>query len=121
MSHVSNLLLRLALSFAFLYPAYGFWTNPHNWIGYLPSFVKNAGVLTQAGISESVLAMLIAGVHLIIALWLLSGWRIFIPSLISAVFLGSVVYFNQNQLDVLFRDLSLALVALSLAFGQRRQ
>jgi hypothetical protein len=64
--------------------------------------------------------MLIAGFHLIIALWLLSGWRIFLPSLVAAIFLGSVVYFNQNQLDILFRDISLALVALALAFSNRR-
>lgn len=120
MGKTSNLLLRIALAFAFAYPAYGFWTTPNNWIGYLPSFVKNAGVLAQAGISESVLVMMIAGFHLLIALWLLSGWRIFIPSLIAAVFLGTVVYFNLNQLDILFRDISLALVALALAFGQRK-
>lgn len=113
MSKTSSLLLRIAFAFAFLYPAYGMWTNPNDWLGYIPSFVKNIGL------SQDVLLMLIAGLHLIIALWILSGWRIFLPSLIAAVFLGSVVYFNQNQLDVLFRDISLALVALALAFGSR--
>ena len=114
MSNTSRLLLRLALTFAFFYPAYGFWTNPNDWLGYIPAFMRNVGL------SQDVLLMLIAGFHLVLALWILSGWRIFLPSLIATVFLGSVVYFNWNQLDILFRDISLALAALSLAFSNRR-
>ncbi|MEK7169773.1 MAG: DoxX family membrane protein [Patescibacteria group bacterium] len=113
MNKTSNLLLRTALSFAFLYPAYGMWTNPNDWLGYIPAFVKNVGL------SQDILLLLIAGVHLIIALWILSGWKIFLSSLVAAVFLGSIVYFNQNQLDILFRDISLALVALALVFSNR--
>lgn len=113
MSKASSLLLRLALAFSFLYAAYGFWTAPNDWIGYIPSFVRNVGL------SQSVLLMALAGFHLVIALWVLSGWRIFIPSIVAAVFLFSVVYFNWNQLDILFRDISLALAALALAFISR--
>ncbi|PIQ69188.1 MAG: hypothetical protein COV91_00225 [Candidatus Taylorbacteria bacterium CG11_big_fil_rev_8_21_14_0_20_46_11] len=115
MNKTSNLLLRIALAFAFLYPAYGFWTNPSSWVGYIPSIMKDTGL------AQGVLIMLIAGLHLVIALWILSGWKIFIPSLVTAIFLGSIVYFNQNQLDILFRDISLALVALALAFGSRNR
>ena len=115
MSKSSSLLLRIALAFAFLYPAYGMWTNPNDWLGYIPSLVKNIGL------SQDILLMLIAGLHLVIALWILSGWKIFFPSLVATVFLGSVVYFNQNQLDVLFRDISLALVAVALAFGAKNR
>src|SRR3989338_11168802 len=100
MSKTSSLLLRIALSFAFLYPAYGFWTNPSDWLGYISAFVRNIGI------SQDVLLILISGFHLVLALWILSGWRIFLPSLIATVFLGSVVYFNWNQLDILFRDIS---------------
>lgn len=114
MNKTANLLLRLAIAFSFLYVAYGFWQNPNDWIGYIPAFVKNVGL------SQDVLLMLIAGFHLIVALWILSGWRIFLPSLVAAIFLGSVVYFNWNQLDILFRDISLALAALALAFSGRR-
>ncbi|MEK7208447.1 MAG: DoxX family membrane protein [Patescibacteria group bacterium] len=111
MSKTSSLLLRLALVFSFLYVAYGFWTNPNDWLGYIPAFVKNVGL------PQDTLLLLLAAFHIVLALWLLSGWRIFIPSLVAAVFLGSVVYFNQNQLDILFRDISLALVALALALA----
>lgn len=114
MSRTANLLLRLAIAFSFLYVAYGFWTNPNDWIGYIPAFVKNAEL------TQDVLLLLIAGFHLALALWLLSGWRVFLSSVIAAAFLGSVVYFNQNQLDVLFRDISLAFAALALAFSSHR-
>ncbi|MDO8620103.1 MAG: hypothetical protein Q7R64_02015 [bacterium] len=119
MSRTSSLLLRIALAFAFLYPAYGFWKHADTWIGYIPSVLKNADILVRMGISQNILLLLIAGFHILIALWLLSGWRLLIPLLISAVFLGSIVYFNFNQLDVLFRDISLALVALALAFAPK--
>ncbi len=113
MSRTSNLLLRISLAFAFLYVAYGFWRHPDSWTGYLPAFV------THLSLSQTVLLFLIAGVHLVIGLWILSGWRIFIPSLVAAVFLFAVVYFNRNQLDILYRDISLGLAALALAFGSR--
>lgn len=119
MSKTSSLLIRISLAFAFLYPAYGFWKHADAWIGYIPSFVKEATILASMGISQNILLLLIGGFHVIIALWILSGWRIFIPSLVIALFLISIVYFNQNQLNVLFRDISLALVALALAFSER--
>ncbi len=112
MPNISRLLLRIALAFAFLYPAYGFWKNPGDWVGYIPAFAKGFA-------STDMLMMLIAGVHIVIALWLLSGWRIFIPSILAALFLSSVVYFNFNQIDVLFRDIALAIAALALAFSNR--
>lgn len=114
MKKPTNLLLRLAISFAFLYPAYGFFSAPNDWLGYIPIFVRDIGL------PQNALLLLLAGFHLAIALWILSGWRIFTPSLAAAIFLGSVVYFNWNQLDILFRDISLALAALALAFSSRR-
>lgn len=108
-----TLLLRLALAFAFAYPAYGFWSAPANWVGFLPPFVKNLEI------SEPILLTLLAIFHLVVALWILSGWRIFIPSLVAALFLGSIVFFNLTQIDILFRDVSLALAALSLALLTR--
>lgn len=111
LSRTSNLLLRIAIAFAFLYVAYASWAHPSDWIGYIPAFVKDFGL------PENVLMMSLLGVHVILALWILSGWRIFIPSFAAAIFLGGVVYFNSNQLNVLFRDISLAIASLALAFS----
>lgn len=110
---MSTLFLRLALAFSFLYPAYGFWKHPVDWIGYVPSFVKGVGI------PEATLFLLLTVFHTVLALWLLSGWRTFISSILAALFLFGVVYFNLNQLDILFRDISLALAALALALQSR--
>ena len=110
---MTSLFLRIALAFSFLYPAYRFWQSPDDWVGYLPPFLKNAGI------PEATILTLLAVFHIALALWLLSGWRIFLPSLVAAFFLAGVVFFNWNQIDILFRDLSLALAALALAFASR--
>src|SRR3989344_177660 len=85
-----------------------------------PTHTKYVEFDQTSGIPEGTLMLVLAVFHLAIALWILSGWRIFIPSLIATVFLFSVVYFNWNQIDILFRDISLALASLALAWDARR-
>ncbi len=115
MTRLSSILLRLALAFSFLYVGYGFWKDPMDWVGYVPAFVQNIG-----GVSQEILLLGIAGFHVLFALWILSGLKVRLSSLVAATFLGGVVYFNLNQLDILFRDISLALVALALTFNSDR-
>ena len=50
-----------------------------------------------------------------IALWILSGKKIATPSALATLMLLGIVAFNWNQLDVLFRDLSIAAVTTALA------
>jgi len=49
--------------------------------------------------------------------WILSGYKIFIPSIIAALLLVSIVFFNSFEFSILFRDLSIALASLSLAIA----
>ena len=53
-------------------------------------------------------------VEVIIALWILSGKYIFIPSTLAALMLLGIVVFNIPQMDVLFRDVSILLMAVTL-------
>jgi len=115
MSKTSNFLLRIALAFAFLYPAYGFWTNPNDWLGYIPLFVRTIGF------SQDVLLMLIAGLHLVLALWILSGWKIFLPSAAAATLLLAIVFFDFANFEVVFRDVSIAAIAIALAIQNRHE
>lgn len=55
-------------------------------------------------------------VEVIIAVWILSGKKIFIPSLAATVLLLAIVVFNLPMFEVVFRDISLALVAATLAW-----
>lgn len=102
-----ELILRIGLAFALLYPAVNALFDPFAWIGFFPSFMRgfvpDFFLLSAFGAAEAVLA-----------LWLLSGWRIFIPSFATLVLLVSIVLFNPPQFQVVFRDLALAAMALAL-------
>jgi|SRR3989344_4372087 len=110
----AHLALRVGLAFAFLYPPISALSDPVSWAAYFPAFVH--ALLAQAGLPISPLVLLHAfGVlQVIIALWLLSGWRIRLPSALAVLMLVAIVAFNLNQLDVLFRDIALAAIAIAL-------
>jgi cobalamin biosynthesis protein CobD/CbiB len=103
------ILLRLALALAFIYPPISAHFAPYDWIGYFPSFMRNI-------VSDQTLLGAWGILELVIGVWILSGKRIFIPSVLAAVLLVSIVLFNPSQFEVVFRDLSIAFVALALAF-----
>lgn len=106
---VPYFLLRCALALAFLYPPISAHFAPYDWIGYFPQFMRGI-------VSDQILLGAWGVLELIIGFWILSGKRIFIPSVLAAVLLVSIVLFNLPQLEVVFRDVSLALVAVSLAW-----
>src|SRR3989344_5514803 len=111
-----NLALRIGLAFAFLYPPLNALTDPNAWIGYFPVFVKGY-------VPDEVLLHAFGVVEILLALWILSGWRIFWPSLIAFGMLLGIVVFNLGNFQVLFRDISIAAMALALAmisYGDER-
>jgi uncharacterized membrane protein YphA (DoxX/SURF4 family) len=102
-----SLTLRLGLAFAFLYPPISALINPDSWIGYFPSFVR--GVVPDAVLLHSFGLM-----EIVIAVWLMSGKKIFYAATVAMVFLFLIVVFNLAQFEVVFRDVSIATIALSL-------
>lgn len=103
------LFLRLGLAFSFLYAAIAAFFDPLSWIGFFPSFAhaiipNDTLLLSMFGLIETALA-----------LWLLSGKRILLPSIAAFLLLVGIVVFNGNSMDILFRDVSLAFMALALA------
>ncbi|MDP2594077.1 MAG: DoxX family membrane protein [bacterium] len=104
----AHLALRVGLAFAFLYPPYAALSDPVSWAAYFPAFVH------ALPISPLILLHAFGVLEVVIALWILSGWRIRFPAALAALMLLGIVAFNFSQLDVLFRDLSLAALALAL-------
>lgn len=108
MSTRNTLLLRIAIAFAFLYPPIDSFFNPNAWISFFPPFMlgylPNSVMLLGWGIVEA-----------IIAFWILSGKRIFWPSLAATIALCTIVLFNLAFIEIVFRDIALALVAATLA------
>jgi uncharacterized membrane protein YphA (DoxX/SURF4 family) len=109
MSTASQWLLRIAVAIAFAYPPLDALSNPDSWIGYFPQFLLNSGI------PSTVLLHGFGVVEIIIAAWILSGWRIEWPATLAAFMLAAIVAFNSSQFEILFRDLSIALACLALA------
>lgn len=111
MRKTADLVLRIGLAFAFLYPPINAIFDPITWIGYLPSFVLAFG-------SDIVLLHLFGAFEIVLALWILSGKRIAMPSFIAAGILVVIVLLNLSSFDVVFRDLSIAAIALALGVSR---
>jgi uncharacterized membrane protein YphA (DoxX/SURF4 family) len=107
---ISNLLLRVGVAFAFLYPPFNALSNPDSWIGYFPKFIHGLA-------SDAVLLHGFGVIEVIIAFWILLGKKIFWPSLVATLMLIVIVLANPSNFEVLFRDLSIAAMALALAIA----
>ncbi len=107
-----HLLLRIGVAFAFLFPALNAFFDPYFWIGYFPSFLEEI-------LPDTILLHLFGVLQIILGLWILSGRRIFIPSLVVTVLLGLIVLFNLGDFQTLFRDLSIMTMALALTLLNR--
>lgn len=111
---VVSVLLRIGVAFAFLYPPISALFDPYSWLGYFPSwmfgYVPDEVLLHGFGLLE-----------VAIALWILSGWRIFWPSVAACALLIAIVVIDFYNFEVLFRDVSIACAALALALMSRRQ
>lgn len=111
LADLAHLTLRVGLAFAFLYPPYAALSDPLSWEAYFPAFVQTLPI------SPLILLHAFGLLEVAIAFWLLSGWRIRFPAALAAVMLLGIVAFNWSQLDVLFRDLSIAAMAIALALS----
>ncbi len=108
-ARTAYLLLRLGAGFAFLYPPFSaLFGDPYTWFGYFPAFLTGY-------MPDLVLLHLFGAVEIALGLWMLSGYKIFIPALLATAMLLGIVAFNFSQFDVLFRDLSIACLTFALA------
>ena len=106
--YLATLLLRVGVAFVFLYPPLSALGNPDSWIGYFPSFVRGY-------VPDLVPLHIFGSIEVVLGLWILSGWKIVLPSLAAAGMLVGIVMFNLSQFEVLFRVISIAAAALALA------
>ncbi len=111
---VVSLILRVSLAFAFIYPAVNAFFDPSSWIGYFPPFMMGF-------LPEQVLLHSFGALELLLALWVLSGWKVQVPASIMALMLLGIVMFNIPQFQVTFRDLSILGIALALVFMAPRK
>ena len=100
--------LRVGVAFAFLYPSIDAWFNPYSWLGYFPGFMR--------GVVPDMLLLHAFGIlEILLALWLLSGRKVYIPAAVCTAMLLAIVGFDISNFEVLFRDLSIAAASFALA------
>ena len=105
---IANLALRIGVAFALLYPPLSaVFGDPYTWVGYFPAFVRGYA-------PDPVLLHAFGAAEVVLGLWILSGYKIFIPSLLATALLLGIVALNLPQFDVLFRDVAIACLTLSL-------
>ena len=102
------LLLRVGLAFVFIYAAISATINPINWIGYFPQFLRSV-------IPDNLLLPPFSLAEVILGLWMLWGKKLFFPSLIATFATAGIIFFNLNQMDIVFRDVSIMLTGAALA------
>lgn len=107
-SNLAPVFLRVGLATVFLYAAISSFLNPNEWVGYLPSFVRDVLPVT-------VVLGVFSVMELIVAAWLLSGVYVRFAALVCVAMLLGIVVSNFSLLPISFRDIGLILAALALA------
>lgn len=110
----STVLLRIGVAFAFLYPPFDSLFHPDAWYGFFPQFMTGY-------LPEPVMLALWGIAEVVIALWILSGKKIFLPSIAASALLVLIVMFNFAELEIVFRDLAIACMAATLAWWSYRK
>jgi len=109
-----RLLLRFGLAVIFLYAAISGFTNPQDWVGYLPN------ILTQH-IDSEILLHFFSAYELLLAAWLLSGVYVRYAALLCAATLVGIIASNFSLFAITFRDIALVFAALALAAMPQEQ
>jgi hypothetical protein len=106
-------MLRIALAFAFAYPAISGLIAPNTWIISVPSFVGTYVTPHAFLLAYSILELLLAFSLLIVR-------RPVVPAVIAVIFLLFVIIPEVRALNTVYREVSLLFTAIALALLSRR-
>lgn len=115
--NLPQMLLRLGLAFTLLYAAWSSFQRPLDWVGFLPPAIA---AWLPAGMSMQQFLMVFSLFEIVLALLLLLGKQLIFASLVTAVLMFGIMWFNPGAMDILFRDIGLVSAALALAVLARR-
>ena len=110
----ATLILRIGLAFSLVFAGVSALITSSDWIGYYPEFVRNFSF-------SEVLVMISSVGEIFIGLWILSGWKVFLPSVATALFMASIVIFNFGAFLIVFRDVTIGFAAVALAILNREK
>ena len=107
-NNIVNLILRVGVAFAFLYAGIAGFLDPQAWVGWFPKFMRDI-------IPELMLLQIWGVYEIVTAIWILSSWKIFIPSSLASLSLLGLILFNLSAMDVIFRDVTILCATITLA------
>ena len=106
---IVEILLRVGVAIAFVYPADEASFYPQAWIGVFPLWMRDLPI------DDQLMLNLFGASEILIALWILIGKKIFIPSVLASGYLFSIIVLNWKFMDLLFRDIAILAIPLALA------
>lgn len=106
-----ELLLRIGVAAAFIYPAVEAFFYPSSWVGFFPAWIRGLPI------NDIVLLHLFGISEIIIAVWILVGKRIFIPCILATTYLILIITLNWKFMDLLFRDFAILVIPIVLAIN----
>ena len=104
---VAKIILRVGLAFALIYASIGGILEPTAWVEYFPTFALGF-------VPDETLLLIWGLFQVILAVWILSGRKIFIPSALASFSLAGLIIFNLDATDVIFRDVTVLSVSIAL-------
>lgn len=105
---IVSFLLRAGVASSFLYAAISTTLDPQAWAGYMPLWIRSIA-------PANILLMAFSAYEIVLALWLMSGKKLFYPAAMAAATLFAIIITNTAVLDVVFRDIPIMLAAIALA------
>lgn len=105
---IAWLIVRLGVAFCFIYAAVAGYLDPESWIGWFPKFMRDM-------IPELILLKIWGVYEFITGVWILSGKKIFIPSVLASLSLAGLILANFSAMDVIFRDVTILFSTIALA------
>lgn len=118
LNNIAKWCLRVGLAFVYLYASVEIFIAPEKFLKYIPQFMMTA-------IPTEIFLPAFAVIEVVLAAWLMSGWKCEYPSLLSVLMMAGIVAFNMDYFSILFRNVAIgfgamALVALELIREQTK-
>lgn len=105
--------LRVGLAFVFAYASYEICVNPANFLKYTPKFILSI-------VPENMFLYTFGVAELVLAAWLLTGWKPEYPSIISVMLTVGIIVFNPEYFQILFRNVAIGFGGLALLMLETR-
>jgi uncharacterized membrane protein YphA (DoxX/SURF4 family) len=106
--NLARLSLRIGLATVFGFAAFEALSAPDVFLTYIPDFI------TQLIETEKFLPIFGAA-EIVLALWLLSGFKTRYAAVVSFFLMAAIVGFNTDYFNILFRNIAIGFAALALA------